>query len=198
MNGTAFVKSAALKTPPSGWRGSAVGDLNNDGRADIIWRNSSGQVSVWLMDGTNLVSSQFLRNGNVVATNWHAVAVKDLNGDGHSDLIWHDDIGRSQVWLMNGTAFQSASLLRSGQSAGAGWKMVGAGRFNADTKTDLVWQHSDGRVAIWFMNGLTYTSTTVMSRSQGPGWKVVGVPDFNKDGKSDLLWRYLSPFYTPF
>jgi len=31
-----------------------VGDFNGDGRADILWRNSStGENYVWLMNGTH-------------------------------------------------------------------------------------------------------------------------------------------------
>jgi len=29
-----------------------VGDLDGDGRADILWRDASGNDAVWLMNGT--------------------------------------------------------------------------------------------------------------------------------------------------
>ncbi|APV50821.1 hypothetical protein BWI17_14660 [Betaproteobacteria bacterium GR16-43] len=61
--------------------------------------------------------------------------------------------------------------------------------FSADGNTDLVWQNTDGRAAIYLMNGLTPTATTEII---GPatGWAVTNVADFNGDGKADLVWRH--------
>ncbi len=30
---------------------SGVGDFDGDRRADILWRDASGDVAIWLMDG---------------------------------------------------------------------------------------------------------------------------------------------------
>jgi hypothetical protein len=45
----AFVTKFSLKPPV------CCGDFNGDGKADILWRNASGEVYVWLMNGTNLI-----------------------------------------------------------------------------------------------------------------------------------------------
>ena len=34
-----------------------AGDYNGDGKTDILWRNDSGQVGVWEMDGNQIVSN---------------------------------------------------------------------------------------------------------------------------------------------
>jgi hypothetical protein len=34
-----------------------VGDLNGDGKADILWWNSSGEVYEWLLNGTSVIGS---------------------------------------------------------------------------------------------------------------------------------------------
>jgi len=40
------------------WLIKGVGDFDGNGKADILWQNStSGQLYVWLMNGTTLVSS---------------------------------------------------------------------------------------------------------------------------------------------
>ena len=68
------------------------------------------------------------------------------------------------------------------------WTDVGTGDFNGDGKSDILWRNTDGRVAIWLMNGIDreggYGDPTVAD-----DWTIVGTGDFNGDGKSDILWR---------
>ena len=35
---------------------AGVADFNGDGKRDILWRDSLGNVSLWLMDGLNVIS----------------------------------------------------------------------------------------------------------------------------------------------
>jgi hypothetical protein len=63
--------------------------------------------------------------------------------------------------------------------------------FNADGKTDILWQHSSGTVAIWLMNGTTVSSVGVPG-STGTDWQIKGLADFDGDGKADILWQHSS------
>ena len=47
---------------PLDWRIQGTGDFNGDGRADILWRNVSGQLSQWLGNA----NGSFTDNGAVV------------------------------------------------------------------------------------------------------------------------------------
>ncbi len=40
---------------PSSWTTLAVADFDRDGRADILWRDTNGQVAVWIMEGARFV-----------------------------------------------------------------------------------------------------------------------------------------------
>src|SRR5262249_35923687 len=56
MNGTTL-SSAATMGPANGavWTVKAIGDLNGDSKADLVWDNTSnGQASVWLMNGSTI------------------------------------------------------------------------------------------------------------------------------------------------
>ena len=65
----------------------------------------------------------------------------------------------------------------------------GAGMdFNGNGASDVFFQASDGRAAIWLMNGTAPASTAQIIGSN-TGWSVVQVADFNGDGKSDLVWQ---------
>ncbi|HEX4332104.1 MAG TPA: FG-GAP-like repeat-containing protein [Usitatibacter sp.] len=61
--------------------------------------------------------------------------------------------------------------------------------FDATGKTDLLWGNTDGRFAIWLMNGVSSTATQEIIGASS-GWSVVHVADFNGDGKSDLVWQH--------
>ena len=59
MNGTTIASQASPETvaPSSGWVMQSVGDYDGSGRAGILWRNSSsGEVYMWLMNGTTITS----------------------------------------------------------------------------------------------------------------------------------------------
>ena len=53
MNGTTITGEGYLAETDLNWQVAGVGDFNGDGRADILWRNSStGENYIWLMNGT--------------------------------------------------------------------------------------------------------------------------------------------------
>jgi hypothetical protein len=61
---------------PNAWVVVGTGDFNGDGKSDILWRNSNGDVGIWLMNGTQTLS-QPVDLGNV-PTNW---AVQGANAN---------------------------------------------------------------------------------------------------------------------
>ena len=71
MNGLVVRASAFLATiADTNWELRAIGDLDGDGKADLVWRNkTTGQVIGWLMNGFTVQSS------GVIAT------LADLNWD---------------------------------------------------------------------------------------------------------------------
>jgi hypothetical protein len=77
MNGTLQI-SGAYANPGQvadvNWQIRAVGDLNGDGRPDLLWQNvADGRISVWLMNGLNLIEGTLLDPSEVPDTNWHIV-----------------------------------------------------------------------------------------------------------------------------
>jgi FG-GAP-like repeat len=61
--------------------------------------------------------------------------------------------------------------------------------FNNDKKSDILWRNTDGRVAIWQMDGNTILPASAIISTQTADWKIAGTGDFNNDQKSDILWR---------
>ena len=63
MNGTNIMASGSITfggnavTPDATWQIVEVGDFNSDGNSDILWRNNSGAMAEWLMNGNTMMSS---------------------------------------------------------------------------------------------------------------------------------------------
>jgi plastocyanin len=119
-------------------------------------------------------------------------AKNDFNHDGNTDFLWQNGDGRVKLWLMEGVTRVGALSLRNGRPADPGWRIVGTHDFNQDRSTDILWQHSNGRLAIWFMNGTNFVRSELISGVPvlGGAWRVVGLGDFNHDGQEDILFRH--------
>ncbi|MGB5053909.1 MAG: FG-GAP-like repeat-containing protein, partial [Nitrospirales bacterium] len=91
-------------------------DLNGDGKADLVFRNTkTGEVVVWLLSGTNGTASGILGQ---LPTEWALRGTGDVNGDGKADLIWRNATsGAVAVWLMNGLTITSTSFPGSAPTA---------------------------------------------------------------------------------
>src|SRR5260370_16904100 len=80
-----------------------TGGFNGDGKWDILWRDTSGNVAIWEMNGTTILNPNKAGVGNVT-TSFKIVGSGDFNGDGKSDVLWRDTTsGNVAIWFMNGT-----------------------------------------------------------------------------------------------
>nr|NUR37271.1 hypothetical protein [Sphingomonas sp.] len=81
------------------WKVIGAGDVNGDGRDDLILRRDDGWITDWL--GT--ASGGFTNNGANTAlfltTDWKVSSIADFNGDGHEDLLLRNDSGWMTNWL---------------------------------------------------------------------------------------------------
>jgi hypothetical protein len=157
-------------------------DANGDGFSDIVWRDGSGDIAVWLMSG---IEVQLSATAGTVPASWSIVGQRDFNGDGTYDLLWRDTGGNMSIWFMTGTqVFSSAPV----GNIPAAWSVAGVADFNGDGKGDLLWRDTSGNAAVWLMNGASVLS--VGSLGNIPTiWSVAGTGDFNGDGYADIVWR---------
>jgi ELWxxDGT repeat protein len=206
LNGSNIVSSAAptsggvVVKPDASWSIAGTADFNGDGSADLLWRNTSGEVSAWLMNGSTIVGSGDLTSGGVAVkpdASWSVAGVGDFDGDGKKDILWRNTSGEVTAWFMNGTTIASSGDLTSGGVAvrpDASWSVVGIGDFNGDGNSDLLWRNANGSLQEWQMAGTTIASSgsiTFNGAAITPDatWHVVEIGDFNGDGSSDILWR---------
>ena len=161
------------------WKVRGAGDFDGDSRPDLIWQNEvTGQVSVWLMDGTTRRDGQLLSPPVVADTDWRIVGVADFNQDGHSDLLWqHQNNGLIAVWYMNGLNMVDGVLV-SNEVSDPNLKIRAVGDVDGDAQPDLVWQNqATGLLATWVMAGHVRQFSALLSpdRVADTGWRIVGM-----------------------
>jgi hypothetical protein len=158
-------------------RGNGAGEVGT--RPDLIWQNEvTGQVSVWLMDGTTRRDGRLLSPSVVEDTDWRIVGVADFNQDGHSDLLWqHQSSGLIAVWYMSGLTMVDGVLV-SNEVSDPNLKIRAVGDVDGDAQPDLVWQNqATGLLATWVMAEHVRRFSELLSPDHvaDTGWRIVGM-----------------------
>ena len=177
---TFFTTLSGTSTEPDlDWTIAGAADFNRDGHADLLWRHRvSGVMRVWHMNRLEQWDSVDLPL--VVANrDWQIGGVGDLDRDGWVDLVWrHYRTGALATWLMSDTDVVATLPLTPASNVDVSWAIVGVADMNRDGFNDLVWQnHANGRLGVWYMNGLSAVSTVLMTPHavSDPNWRIVGV-----------------------
>jgi len=191
MQNNIIVGTPALSIPnvgTIGWQVRAVGDVNGDGRADLIWQNSvTGGLAVWTLNGPTVLNTfLFTNTSGAVLTmpdaNWQIVGAGDLNRDGRADVIWQNQItGGLGAWTMSGNVVTTMRNLAPDNIA-LDYKIRGVGDVNGDGMADLIWvRQSDGVLFVWCMSGFNASVYQGILMVPGgaaaalpPGWTLVG------------------------
>lgn len=179
-------------TLSAGERLAGCGDIDGDGAADLLFRDSvTGAVGAWSMDASRRRETHALPYK--AQLNWDLFAVADIDGDRSNDLLWHDRRnGRLLAWLMNGLERRSAAALSPKEVDDTQWRPAGAGDFDGDGKADILWRHErTGRLVAWLMDGLSRRTGVLLNPPQAGSldWRVQSVLDLDSDGDADIVWR---------
>jgi hypothetical protein len=169
--------SAQLLTPNNagpGWSVVATGDVNKDGKRDVILQHTDGTLGVWMLNGTSLIDAQLFTPNNP-GTGWRVVGSGDFTQLGNTDLVLQNTDGTLGIWYMNGLNLVLGALFNPDNSGDSDWQVAGTVDLNKDGKTDLLFQHADGSVATWLMDGINLSVAELLNPSSpGVGWKLVG------------------------
>ena len=192
MRGLSLVDGQLLSPSQVGDSWTIVGsaDFNLDGHPDIVWQRGA-QVAVWLMNGTTMMAGGVVAEdlfGNVPFT---VRAVGDFDGDGRPDLVIQRGNGEIEAWVIYSLGIFRTPFTPSHVSD-RDWVIVGAGDFNRDGQTDLLWQNqTNGLISVWTIDGFRQTRGMLLNPGQvaDTNWKIRGVMDIDRDGQPDLIWQ---------
>ena len=150
----------------------AAGDMNSDGRADVLARDTSGVL--WLYPGTGRLSP-VLGTRVRVGGGWGGYVIVtggDFNGDLSADILARDTAGYLWLYPGTGTGGQGASALNARKLVGKGWNgmnaLVAVGDATGDGTPDLYARDRSTNLAYLYPGSGTGTLGT--RRSLGYSW----------------------------
>jgi hypothetical protein len=148
-------------TAAPAWKVVGVGDMNGDGKADLLWRNSTtGAMLSWLMSGNSVINNYtaaYTVWGNV-SSDWTVKGLADVTGDGHADVIWYNTNGTAAVWKIVDGQYNVGSAIVTGNIPQ--WQIVGVRDFDGDKKADILWRHTGtGANTLYLLDGFAIKSS---------------------------------------
>lgn len=183
-----------------------IGDLNNDGAVDLVAsmvivvdeEKDLKKINVALSVGRGggvftapqLVEFNSIRaSDNVQVPRGKVLALGDVNGDGHLDVVLAYPTGGS-VWVLLGEGNNSLRAL-SGRDLPRGLRDVSSvalADFNDDGRLDIVCTNLQGNVYVLLNNG-TAQIDRWSSRETfvGGSLQSIAVGDLNRDAKVDIV-----------
>jgi hypothetical protein len=178
--------------------GAAIGDLNGDGRPDIVVLSTQGgaldnRLYVFVNNGGGGFGAPNIIDLGSITGNGddRGVAIGDFNGDGKPDLVVHtvDPSNIEHIWFLagNGNGTFAAPVDR-GSYGGATQGIVryAAADMNGDGKLDLVGLGLGHGVFVSLGNGDgTFQAPHEYTADQG-FLTDMAVADFDGDGKPDV------------
>lgn len=157
--------------------GIASAELNGDTLTDFVVAESTGAQVLLGAGNDQFTIGQFLDTAS------NAIALADVNGDGHPDLIMTTSGDNVAVFLGNGNGtFQSPLNSNANGSQFA----LAVGDFNGDGKPDLA-VITNGELGIMLGNGTGSFAGPAQLFTLGSEPDSIAVGDFNKDGKLDVV-----------
>ncbi len=187
-NGTFTAASASPVAVGSAPYTVALGDVNGDGKLDLVTANEgSSTVTVLLGNGDGTFTAAA---GSPVAVGSfpYSVAVGDVNGDGKLDLVTVNS-GSNNATVLLGNGDGTFTAAAGNPTVGSNSVFGALGDMNGDGKLDLVTaNYGSNNVTVLLGNGNgTFTAASGSPMAVGSAPNSVALGDVNGDGKLDLM-----------
>ncbi len=198
------------------WRVDAVGDLDGDGKGDLVWRftgataniDDTGVSYIWFTNGSGVTQ---VRKRGGAPLSWTLLGARDLNGDGAADMVYVSP--NKQVRVLMATPNRTCANLSGGALPSAdtpfalgSFSGVGKGEImSRDVNSGFVQFIAldaqglqlpaytgapDDPNASCTSSSLTIPSTvTRVANAADPFWQFIAAVDLNGDGITDVVWR---------
>jgi hypothetical protein len=184
------IKYAAQGTYPSPPQSVDIGDVNGDGKNDVVVGNDRASIQIFLQDP----------NGNLTPSSVHAtqnstvIKIGDLNGDGRLDIagIGHGTANASVLYQNpDGTLAPPVSF----SAPHGGFDDLDIGDINGDGKNDLIvmsgQNYTYANLAVLTQNSSgSFNSVVFYDLGENVNTQGLGVGDVNGDQLNDVIVSY--------
>jgi FG-GAP-like repeat len=170
--------------------GIALGDVNGDGRLDVISNNHPGKnLRLFLCSRTGKVSySSAYTEGLPGAGIGYRIAIEDLNGDKLKDLAIGGTQGGLRLFLGNGCRGEESTWWKESRLAehGSQTMQVSVGDLDRDGKPDLAFSSSRGIIAVLNQGQGVFSPRLKAGLPESGNSAGCCLFDWDKDGDLDL------------
>ncbi|MGB3443084.1 MAG: FG-GAP-like repeat-containing protein [Actinophytocola sp.] len=165
----------------------SVGDVNGDGRDDIITftRNNLADVYVALSTGSGFAASAKWHDFFGIAGESPGLA--DVNGDGRDDIVTFTHGAQADVHVALSTGSLFGASAKWHDSFAAGLADPRLGDVNGDGKADIIQFSRDGIVHVGLSTGSGFGTPRKWHDFFAPQGEFPYVGDYNGDGKDDVV-----------
>jgi Fibronectin type III domain len=155
---------------------------------DLVWRNTAtGQVSIWRMNGTNVLQHPTIGSAPL---NWRIIGTGNFTGN--PGILWvNSNTGQLSVWTMTGTIVPAIANFSVGGSGVTG-TVQAIGNFHGTATSDLIVHNSQTGGTWMATNRGTLSFSVTFLGSVNTSWKIAGVADLAGTGTPQLIWQNAS------
>jgi parallel beta-helix repeat protein len=211
---TDFLPSASrvLRQVKQVWDVQAVGDLDGDGKGDLVWRyvvpNSpdTGVSYIWFSNGNNL---PIVRKRGGAPLNWKLLGAADLNADNAADMVYISP--DNQIRVLMATPNRTCANMTVGFIP-QGFTALALADFTGRNRGDvLIRNNATGQVSLMALNAsgiplpvftgdpddrnasctpsaLVIPNQAINLPATDPAWQFYAAGDYDGNGTFDIVW----------
>ena len=181
-------QSVGSVDPAAGYSVAAIGDLNGDGTADVLFQNG-GSLNAFQVQNYAATDWQGVGSFDPNA-GYQVVGVGDFDGNGTKDVLFFNPttgaLNAFQIDNFQAIAWKGVG----GIDPNAGFQIAGIADLNGDGTDDILFYNpANGALNAFEVHNFTATAWQgVGSIDPAGGNAIAGTGDYNGDGTADVLF----------